>query len=159
MATLIIHVIGSWVRDSDRLGIHFISKFTLRRSRSSLKTLEHFAIHSAADIQTLCSFLPVDLFPYFSPRVRTNGILLGAKIEEEKLTFSLNGGGMGRRDAAVTMQGRPGLLLSSRPAKTRFMTSRRPSYFSSWCTQWVVYLGLRALTLSPSPRHFRDSQW
>lgn len=75
------------------------------------------------------------------------------------MTFSLNGGGMGRRDAAVTMQGRLGLLLSSHPAKTRFMTSRIPSYFSSWCTLWVVYLGLRALLLSPSLWGSYDLQW
>lgn len=80
------------------------------------------------------------------------------KKRPEKLTFSLNGGGMGRRDAAVTMQGRLGLLLSSHPAKTRFMTSRIPSYFSSWCTLWVVYLGLRALLLSPSLWGFYDLQ-
>lgn len=110
--------------------------------------------------QILCSFLPVDLFSYFPPPVLKQMATAGSKRgkKAEKLTFSLNGGGMGRRDAAVTMQRRLGILLSSHPAKTRFMTSRIPSYFSSWCTLSVVYLGLRALQLSPSLWGFYDLQ-
>lgn len=68
----------------------------------------------------------------------------GGLDAKKKLTFSLNGGGMGRGDAAVTMQRRLWLFLSPLPAKARFMTLRIPSYFSNSCTPWVVYLGLRA---------------
>lgn len=76
----------------------------------------------------------------------------------EKLTFSLNGGGMGRGDAAVTMQQRLWLFLSPLPPKARFMTPRIPSYFSNSCTPWVVYLGLRAFLWSLSARGFYDLQ-
>lgn len=88
--------------------------------------------------QTLCSFLPVDLFSYFPPPVLKQMATAGSKRKKwaEKLTFSLNGGGMGHGDAVVTMQGRLWLFLSPFPPKTRFMTSRIPSYFSNWCTLW-----------------------
>lgn len=134
--------------------------------------MEHSAIRSAlkaADNKLFVVFFLLTYFRTFPACFKTNGNCRKQKEREregkkraEKLTFSLNGGGMGRRDAAVTMQGRLGLLLLSlsltpRPAKTRFMTSRIPSYFSSWCTLWVVYLGLRAL--SPSLWGFYDLQW
>lgn len=36
------------------------------------------------------------------------------------------------------------------------MSSWSPSYFSRWCALWVVYVGLRALLLSPSLEAFCD---
>lgn len=111
--------------------------------------------------QTLCSFLPSDLFSYFPPPVlkqmATTGSKKGGK-GAEKLTFSLNGGGMGRGDAAVTMQQRLWLFLSPILAKARFMTLRIPSYFSNSCTPWVVYLGLRAFLWSLSAWGLYDLQ-
>lgn len=85
------------------------------------------------------------------------------KKSKGKLTFCLNEGGTGHRDAAVTMQRKVlffSLLLacSALYTKTRFMTSPAPPYFSNWCTLWVVYLGLRALQLSLSVSSLRDLQ-
>lgn len=82
------------------------------------------------------------------------------------MTFSLNEGGTGHRDAAVTMQGKNyfffslarSLARSTLHTKTRFMTSPAPPYFSNWCTLWVVYLGLRALQLSLSVSSLCDLQ-
>lgn len=113
--------------------------------------------------QILCSFLPVDLFSYFSPPALKQTATAGSKKEEgkkraEELTFSLNGGGRGRGDASVTMQEKLHFFLSPLPTKARFMTSRIPSYFSKWCTLWVVYLGLRALLLGLSVWGFYDLQ-
>lgn len=46
----------------------------------------------------------------------TAGSEMGGKTAE-KLTFNLNGGGTGRRDAAVTMQGRVGFFFLLVPLK------------------------------------------
>lgn len=60
-------------------------------------------------------FFPLTYFLTFFPSVKTNGNhgkQKGGEKRAEKLTFSLNGGGMGRGDAAVTMQQRLWLSLS-----------------------------------------------
>lgn len=61
-------------------------------------------------------FFPLTYSLTFLPSAKTNGNhgeqKGGGKKRAEKLTFSLNGGGMGRGDAAVTMQQRLWLFLS-----------------------------------------------
>lgn len=80
-------------------------------------------------------FFTVDSFSYFLSLLVKQIATAGSKKEEkgaEKLTFSLNEGGIGHREAAVTMQGRLRFFsLSLLSAKTRFMTSQTPPYFSN----------------------------